>query len=169
MKLLKPTTTAAFFTIDEVKRRAHEKMQRTGLSAEELLRQPSQTEQQTAQLMNSVDAVCDKIATYLAPDLAVHPNYMSTANPRLCHLLTARAIAARHNPTDIIWLYGVDGIGVFHSVLTDKDNHVIVGGQYGSATHKFMGDDGFQLAPGNVLTVLRKLTVLQLCREYHKS
>lgn len=42
MKLLQPkakTTTSSFFTVQEVKRRAQQEMQRTGLSAEELLRQ----------------------------------------------------------------------------------------------------------------------------------
>jgi hypothetical protein len=170
MKLLKPKATAAPFTIDEVKHSAHEEMQRTVLSADGLLRQPSQSrQQQTAGLVNSVDAICDKIATYLAPDLAVRPNYMSTAKSQLCHLLTARAIAARREATDIIWLYGLEGLGVFHSVLTDKDYNVIVGGQYGHPSHKFMGDAGFQVTPGGeILILLRKLTVLELCREYHK-
>jgi hypothetical protein len=115
----------------------------------------------------TVDDVYDKIATYLAPDLAIRPNHMSTVDSRLCHLRTARAITERREGTDLVWLYGLQGLGVWHSVLTSKSQDIIVGGHYGLDTHKFLAKDGFQITPGNVLELLNCMSVTDLCLKYH--
>ncbi len=61
----------------------------------------------------------------------------------MCHGLVAKAILSRGLVSDKIWLYG-SGKDVWHSVLTDKNNKVVVDSSDGNARSiKFMADKGY--------------------------
>ena len=82
-----------------------------------------------------------------------------------CHTRAARAIRGRsYKPTDLIWLYG-DGSQVMHSVLTDSNQKVITGGNFGLSSHRFLGVRGFVVGD-EVMDFMRNLTVNNLMKGF---
>lgn len=71
------------------------------------------------------------------------------SSPNLCHVQTVKAIKARGNVEDRIWLFGDTGLGshqeVYHSLLTDEHNKVVCDA-YGMRGH-FLGTKGYHV-PG---------------------
>ena len=85
-------------------------------------------------------------------------------NAKHCHTKVARSIRDRRDPTDIIWMFGAESDAVEHSLLTDAKGRVLVGAKYGSQneTQKFLGDDGFQLRPDNVMPLIKKISAKEV-------
>lgn len=96
------------------------------------------------------------------------------SSPNLCHVQTVKAIKARGNVEDRIWLFGDTGLGshqeVYHSLLTDEHNKVVCDA-YGMRGH-FLGTQGYRvpgLIPGDeglVYSFLEMISVTEWFDNY---
>lgn len=97
----------------------------------------------------------------------------STARHYLCHTATMEAIKTRGNTKDKIWFFG-DNDGkhpqVFHSMLTDHNNHVVANNYQGvGISHEqFHPAEGYKTPGGDFLPILDVVSVGEFFKRFFR-
>lgn len=128
------------------------------------------------QVMLSPEYVLQAMASWYAPSISNHPN-LKFSSSKTCHVRVAEGIKHRRNLSDRIWLFGerlsTTHFEVWHSVLTDQHNHILVDAFGSGGT--FMGTRGYHVPgvndndPGLTYSFITMVSVAEWFEDYFNT
>lgn len=126
--------------------------------------------------MLSPEYVLQAMASWYAPSLSNHPN-LKFSSSKTCHVKVAEGIKRHRDFSDRIWMFGdrhsETHLEVWHSVLTDRGDHVLVDAFGSGGT--FKGLKGYHVPgvndndPGLTYSFITMVPVVEWFEDYFKA